>query len=250
MECIPAIDVRGGRSVRLLQGDYAKETVYGDPVDQARSYADGGASRLHVVDLDAARSGNGENDAVVAAIAAATSVPIEVGGGVRSLERASSLLGYGVDRVVVGTAAIEDPLLLVDLAGRYPGRVAVGLDHRNVVTDGVSRRELAVRGWEVGTGLDLLEVLANLASLALAGVIVTDIGRDGTLTGPDLDGLSAVLGATGLPVIASGGIGTVADLVALRGLEVSGRRIEAVIVGKALLAGAISLEEALVACAA
>jgi len=250
MECIPAIDVRDGRSVRLLQGDYAKETVYGDPVEQARSYADGGASRLHVVDLDAARSGNGENDAVVAAIAAAISVPIEVGGGVRSLERASSLLGYGVDRVVVGTAAVEDPSLLVELAGRYPGRVAVGLDHRSVVSDGASRRELAVRGWEVGTDLDLLEVLANLASLELAGVIVTDIGRDGTLAGPDLEGLAAVLEATGLPVIASGGIGTVADLVALRELAASGRRIEAVIVGKALLSGAISLGEALVACTA
>jgi phosphoribosylformimino-5-aminoimidazole carboxamide ribotide isomerase len=250
MECIPAIDVRDGRSVRLLQGDYAKETVYGDPVDQARTYAEGGASRLHVVDLDGARSGNGENDAVIAAIAAAVSIPIEVGGGVRSIERASTLLVYGVDRVVMGTAAVEEPDLLAEIAARFPGRVAVGLDHRSVTADGVTRRELAVRGWEVGSGLDLAEVLAKMAALELAGVIVTDIGRDGTLAGPDLAGLASVLEATKHRVIASGGVGTVADLRALKELGSPARRVDAVIVGKALLSGAISLEEAITACKA
>jgi phosphoribosylformimino-5-aminoimidazole carboxamide ribotide isomerase len=250
MECIPAIDVRGGRSVRLLQGDYAKETVYGDPVDQARTYADGGASRLHVVDLDAARFGNGENDAVIAAIAAAVSIPIEVGGGVRSIERASTLLAYGVDRVVMGTAAIEEPDLLAAIASRFPGRVAVGLDHRSVTSDGVTRRELAVRGWQVGSGIDVSEVLAGMAALALAGVIVTDIGRDGTLVGPDLAGLESVLAATEHRVIASGGVGTVADLRALKELGSPQRHLDAVIVGKALLSGAISLAEAITTCEA
>src|ERR1700722_8598296 len=122
MECIPAIDVRRGRSVRLLQGDYANETLYGDPLEQARAYERGGASRLHVVDLDAARSGIGENDEVIAAICADLSIPIEVGGGVRSLERAATLLDLGVDRVVIGTVAGEEPALLRAIASRFPRR--------------------------------------------------------------------------------------------------------------------------------
>lgn len=250
MECIPAIDVRDGRSVRLLQGDYAKETIFGDPVSQARNYAAGGASRLHVVDLDAARSGIGENDAVVAAIAAAVAIPIEVGGGVRSIERAATLIQYGIDRVVVGTAAIEQRDLLAELVERFPGKVAVGLDHRSVIEGGTVRREVAIRGWEVGSGIDITEVLAGLEALALAGVIVTDISRDGTLAGPDLEGLAAMLEATSQRVIASGGIGNADDLLALKELGSPGRRIEAVIVGKALLSGAITLEEAITACEA
>src|ERR1700722_2892208 len=126
MECIPAIDVRRGRSVRLLQGDYANETLYGDPLEQARAYERGGASRLHVVDLDAARSGIGENDEVIAAICADLSIPIEVGGGIRSIARAATLFDFGVARVVVGTVAVEAPPVLQALADRFPGHVAVG----------------------------------------------------------------------------------------------------------------------------
>jgi phosphoribosylformimino-5-aminoimidazole carboxamide ribotide isomerase len=250
MECIPAIDVRGGRSVRLWQGDYANETLYGDPLEQARAYEAGGAPRIHVVDLDAARSGAGENDDVVSAIASALSIPIEVGGGVRSLDRASTLFGFGVDRVVVGTVAVEEPDVLAALAERFPGRIAVGLDHRSVERDGVVRRELAVRGWEVGSGVDLEKFLVELERVVLAAVIVTDISRDGTLEGPDLAGLDAVLGQTSHQVIASGGIGTLADLTALKALGAPSREIDAVIVGKALVSGAISLEEAIAACAA
>jgi phosphoribosylformimino-5-aminoimidazole carboxamide ribotide isomerase len=250
MECIPAIDLREGRSVRLLRGDYAAETVYGDPVEHARAYADGGATRLHVVDLDAARSGIGHNDNVVAAIATSVKIPIEVGGGVRSLERAHELFSAGVDRVIVGTSAIEDPQLLVRMAGRFPGQVAVGLDHRSRLVDGQERREVALRGWELGSGVDLFEVLARIESLALAAVIVTDISRDGTLEGPDLEGLAAVLAATAQPVIASGGIGRVDDLLALGRVGEVARRIAGVIVGKALLSGALSLHDALMACAA
>ena len=250
MECIPAIDVRRGRSVRLLQGDYANETPYGDPLEQARAYETGGASRIHVVDLDAARSGIGENDEVIAAIAAKLSIPIEVGGGVRSLERAASLLDLGVDRVVIGTLAVEEPVALKALAGAFPGRIAVGLDHRSVTEDGVVHRELAVRGWEVGSGVDLEKFLVDLESIALAAVIVTDISRDGTLAGPDLVGLEAVLSQTSHAVIASGGIGTVADLVALKALGSLTRAIDGVIIGKALLSRAISLAEAIAACKA
>lgn len=250
MECIPAIDIRGGRSVRLLQGDYANETLYGDPLDQARTYAAGGASRVHVVDLDAARSGVGENDDVISSIASTLSIPIEVGGGVRSLERASTLLGFGVDRVVVGTLAVEEPDVLASLAERFPGRIAVGLDHRSVERDGVVRRELAVRGWEVGSGVEVEKFLVDLESLPLAALIVTDISRDGTLEGPDLAGLAAVLCQTSHEVIASGGVGTVADLASLKALGSSTRAIGAVIIGKALLSGAITLDEAIAACAA
>jgi phosphoribosylformimino-5-aminoimidazole carboxamide ribotide isomerase len=250
MECIPAIDVRRGRSVRLLRGDYANETLYGDPLLQARAYETGGASRIHVVDLDAARSGIGENDEVIAAIAEALSIPIEVGGGIRSLERAATLLELGVDRVVIGTLAIEEPAVLESLAERFPGRIAVGLDHRSVTKDGIVRRELAVRGWEVESGVDLEKFLVDLESVALAAVIVTDISRDGTLTGPDLDGLEAVLSETSHAVIASGGIGTVADLAALKALGSATRAIDGVIIGKALLSGAISLGEAIAACKA
>jgi phosphoribosylformimino-5-aminoimidazole carboxamide ribotide isomerase len=250
MECIPAIDVRGGRSVRLLRGDYANETSYGDPLDQARAYEAGGASRLHLVDLDAARSGVGENDDVISAVATALSIPIEVGGGVRSLERASTLFELGVDRVVIGTVAVEAPDMLAELAACFPGRIAVGLDHRSVDVGGVVRRELAVRGWEVGSGVDLEKFLVDLESVALAAVIVTDISRDGTLAGPDLVGLGAILGQTSHAVIASGGVGSLADLAALKSLGSSQRGLDGVIIGKALLSGAISLEGAILTCAA
>jgi phosphoribosylformimino-5-aminoimidazole carboxamide ribotide isomerase len=250
MECIPAIDLRNGRSVRLLRGDYDAETIYGDPLEQASAYADGGATRLHVVDLDAARTGVGVNDQVIAKIAGRLDIPIEVGGGVRSLVRAAQLFDAGVDTVVVGTAAIEDPSILKSLAAAYPGKVAVGLDHRRAVTNGITRREVAVRGWEVGSGVELVDALAQLESLDLAGVIVTDIGRDGTLEGPDLEGLALTLESTSHHVIASGGIGKVDDLVALNGLCRDAKEISGVIIGKALLSGAITLQEALDACAA
>jgi phosphoribosylformimino-5-aminoimidazole carboxamide ribotide isomerase len=219
-------------------------------LEQARAYEKGGASRLHVVDLDAARSGIGENDEVIAAICANLSIPIEVGGGIRSVARAARILELGVDRVVIGTVAVEDPPVLKALAERFPGHVAVGLDHRRITEDGVVRRELAVRGWEVGSGVDLEKFLVELEPVALAAVIVTDISRDGTLAGPDLAGLEAVLSQTSHVVIASGGIGTVADLEALQALRTATRRIDGVIIGKALLSGAISLAEAIAACKA
>jgi phosphoribosylformimino-5-aminoimidazole carboxamide ribotide isomerase len=178
------------------------------------------------------------------------SIPIEVGGGVRSLERAATLFGLGVDRVIIGTLAIEEPAVLGVLAERFPGQIAVGLDHRSITADGVVRRELAVRGWEVGSGVDLEQFLVELESVALAAVIVTDIARDGTLVGPDLAGLEAVLGQSSHAVIASGGVGTVEDLTVLKSLGSSTRHIAGVIVGKALLSGAISMAEAIAACAA
>jgi phosphoribosylformimino-5-aminoimidazole carboxamide ribotide isomerase len=236
MHLFPAIDLREGRCVRLYQGDYARETVYGDdPVAQARTFEAAGTPWLHVVDLDAARTGVAHNLQVIAAIAEAVQVPIQVGGGVRSAEAADALFDVGVARVVLGTAALEDEALVRTLAARH--RVTVGLDVRG--------REVAVRGWEQGSCQDLLDVAARFEGVGVEALIVTQIARDGTLEGPDLEGLADVLAASPLPLIASGGVGTLADLRALAELEVEGRRLEGAIVGRALYEGAFSLADAL-----
>ncbi len=236
----PAIDLRDGRCVRLYQGDYGRETVYGeDPVAQARAFVAGGARWIHVVDLDAARTGEPVNRSVIAAIAAAVDVPVQSGGGVRDDAAADALLSSGVRRVVVGTAALDDPGWVRRLAGRHPGRVAVGLDARG--------RDVAVRGWVEGSGRDLLEVARGFEDAGVAALVVTEIGRDGTLEGPALDQLSDVLAATRLDVVASGGVGSLDDLRALAGLRVDGRRLAGAIVGRALYEGAFHLSDAVCA---
>ena len=236
MELYPAIDLLNGQAVRLYQGDYARETVYNsDPVAQAKVFADAGARWIHVVDLDAARTGSPLNREVIAAICDAVDVPIQTGGGVRSEEAADALFDAGVARVVLGTAALENPGLVRALAARHA--VAVGLDARG--------REVAVRGWEEGSGKDLLDVARGFADAGVEALIVTEIGRDGTLEGPDLDGLGEVLEATELPVIASGGVGTLADIVALEALRSAGRRLSGAIVGRALYEGAFTMQDAL-----
>lgn len=236
MELFPAIDLRDGRAVRLYQGDYDRETVYNDdPVAQALRFEQEGARFVHVVDLDAARSGDPANREVIARIGEAISVPLQVGGGVRDESAADALAELGVARVVLGTAALEDPDLVRRLATRMP--VAVGLDARG--------REVAVRGWEENSGRDLLDVARQFADAGVEALIVTEIGRDGTLRGPDLGGLGEVLDATELPVIASGGVGTIEDLRALDALRSGGRALAGVIVGRALYEGNFTLREAL-----
>jgi len=231
-ELYPAIDLRGGRVVRLHQGDFDQETVYDDdPVAVARSFEAAGAHWIHVVDLDAARR-TGSNRDVVVAVAQGVSVPVQTGGGVRD----ASLLDEGVARIVLGSAAIEDPALVRRLASEHPGRVAVGLDHWG--------GEVRVRGWKEGSGRRLLEVAAELALPGVAAFVVTDISRDATLIGPDLEGLGALRGAIDVPVIASGGVGSLDDLVALRNLGVAGA-----IVGKAIYEGRFGVSEAVLACA-
>ena len=250
MELWPAIDIRGGRCVRLVQGRFSDETVYGDPLEQAKAFVAAGATRLHVVDLDAARDGDSANRDVVAGITSAVQVPVQVGGGIRDLAAAAGLLDAGVARVVVGTVAVEQPGLLARMVERWPGRVLVGLDHRNVAApDGAARREVSVRGWLSHTNRGLDAALEALGALELGGVVVTDIERDGTESGPDLSGLEHVLALTTLRVVASGGVATVSDLGALCRLQASGRRLTGVIVGRALLSGAISIPEAVSACA-
>ena len=238
----PAIDLRAGRAVRLLRGDYAAETVYSDdPVAVARSFEAAGARWIHVVDLDAARSGEAGNLEYVAAIARSVGCEIETGGGVRSVEAAERLIDAGVSRVVVGTAAVERPELVTELAGRYPGRVAVGLDARG--------RQVAVKGWTETTGADLVELARRFEGEGVAALIVTEIGRDGTMAGPDLDQLAAVLDATSVDVVASGGVGTLDDIRALAALTAGPRSLAGVIVGRAIYEGRFTVEEAL-ACLA
>jgi phosphoribosylformimino-5-aminoimidazole carboxamide ribotide isomerase len=240
VDLYPAIDLRGGRCVRLYQGDYGKETVYGtDPVAVAREFQAAGARWIHVVDLDAARSGVPENRDVVRAIAGEVhpSVAVQSGGGVRDRDAAETLLEAGVARVVLGTAALESPALVRELAAMMP--VAVGLDVRG--------REVAIRGWTEGSGEDLLDVVRRFEDAGVEAVIVTQIARDGTMQGPDVGGLSAVLEATSLDVIASGGVGSLADLETLATLEAAGRVLAGVIVGRALYEGRFTVEEAVAA---
>jgi phosphoribosylformimino-5-aminoimidazole carboxamide ribotide isomerase len=242
VDLFPAIDLRGGCCVRLYQGDYERETVYGDdPVAQAEAFAAAGAPWIHVVDLDAARTGDAANRAVVAAIAAAVAVPVQAGGGVRDDDAADALLAAGVRRVVVGTAALADPAWVRRLAARHPGRVAVGLDARG--------RDVAVHGWTEGSGRDLVDLARGFDDAGVAALVVTEIGRDGTLAGPDLGQLGDVLAATGLDVVASGGVGTLADLRALAALDVGGRHLAGAIVGRALYEGAFALPDAVAATA-
>jgi phosphoribosylformimino-5-aminoimidazole carboxamide ribotide isomerase len=243
VELFPAIDLHEGGAVRLVQGDFGRVRSYGDPVALARSYAAAGARWVHVVDLDAARTGSPVNRATVLAVARATDVRVQVGGGIRTEDDAAQLLEAGVERVVLGTAALESPLLVRSLAERYPGRVAVGLDHRG------AHAELAVRGWEQPSGTTLPAALEALAGLALGAVVVTAIDRDGMLGGPDVTGLAAALELTAHPVVASGGVRSGPDLATLAALEVRGRTLAGAIVGTALVEGAVTVEEAIAACA-
>jgi phosphoribosylformimino-5-aminoimidazole carboxamide ribotide isomerase len=247
LDLYPAIDLRAGRTVRLYQGDFSRETAYGtDPVTVAQGFAAAGARWLHLVDLDAARTGTPENRPVIAAIVDAIGdrggdgVKVQAGGGVRDQAAAEALVEAGVDRVVIGTAAVENPQLVRDLATHH--QVAVGIDVRG--------REAAVRGWLEGSGVDLFELLARFEDCGVAAFVITEIGRDGTFAGPDLDGLAGVLEATSVDVIASGGVGSADDLTALATLEAGGRRLAGAIVGKALHDGLLTVEEAMAACAA
>ena len=232
----PAIDILGGRCVRLLQGDYGQETVYGnDPAAQARAFQDAGATWVHVVDLDAARTGDPVNRPVVAEVAATLDVPVQAGGGVRTLDDARTLFDAGVSRVVMGTAAIEDPELVDQVADL--GRVAVGLDIRG--------EEVAVRGWTEGTGLLLTDAFERFSNRGTDAFVITQIERDGTLQGPDLEGLAAALATTGVDVVASGGVGRPSDLKDLADLAVVGRRLAGIILGRALYEGTIDLAAAI-----
>jgi phosphoribosylformimino-5-aminoimidazole carboxamide ribotide isomerase len=235
MELWPAIDLRGGKCVRLLQGDYDRETVFGDdPVATAGSFVAAGARRLHVVDLDGAKEGLPTQAELVGRMVAAAAVPCQLGGGIRSLETVGSYLAAGLDRVVVGSVAIESPGLLAEMAAAFPGRIVLGLDAR----DGC----VAVRGWLETSSLTALDVARRHAELPLAAIVFTDIATDGMLSGPNLPALEAMVRAVPLPIVASGGIASADDIRRVVGTGAAG-----CIVGRALYEGAVTIPAAVAA---
>jgi len=232
VDLYPAIDLRAGRVVRLRQGDYADETVYGDdPVVVAESFARAGATWIHVVDLDAARTGDPTNRPIIARVteAVAGRARVQTGGGVRTVEDAMALSASGVARVVMGSAAVADPSLVSRVADLVD--VAVGLDHR----DG----EIAVHGWTAGSGLALGDALDRFPRAA--AFVITDIARDGMLAGPDVTGLAWAAARTDVPVIASGGVSSLADVETLAAVP----GLAGVITGKAIYEGRFTVAEAL-----
>lgn len=235
MDLLPAIDLLGGKVVQLVGGDYDSGTVHGDdPVAVARGFVEQGAPWIHCVDLDAARTGRPTNRELIGEVVRAVDVPVQVGGGVRSAEAAAVLHDLGVARVVIGTAALDDPDLVAAVARRQ--RVAIGLDVRG--------REVAVKGWTEGSGVDWDAALARLGDAGAEAVVVTQIQREGLLAGPDTEGLTEVLAATPLDVVASGGVGDLDDLRALDAVRVGDRGLAGVIVGTAIYEGRVPVDRA------
>lgn len=247
MEVIPAIDLRHGRCVRLEQGDFSRETAFSDdPVAMARHWQAQGAPRLHVVDLDGAAAGAPQQTGLIAAIVAAVSIPVQVGGGLRTLDHVHALWSLGAERVVLGTVALQDPGLVRTLCAEAPHRIVVALDAR----DGY----VAVRGWQETSRVHARDLLAHMSALGVRRFLYTDIARDGTLAGPDFETLAALAAdmarrsdhtaapssAHGIPLLASGGI---ASLGHIRRLAALG--LEGCIVGRALYTGAFSLQDAI-----
>lgn len=235
MHILPAVDIKGGKAVRLFQGEKDKETVYNDsPVDAAKRWADEGATYLHVVDLDGAFDGVSQNEKHIEAIVKSLVIPVEVGGGIRTLEKAQRLVSYGVDRVIIGTKALEDGALLRSMITALPGRVNVGVDAR----DGY----VSVKGWTETSGKKAEDFLRELSGMGVAAIIYTDISRDGALAGVNYEAMKRATEVTDVPIIASGGVTSVEDIRKLKDLPLFG-----IISGKALYDGRLTLAEAMAA---
>lgn len=235
LEIIPAIDLLGGRCVRLSQGDYDRVSVYGDdPGAVAEGFVRTGAPRVHCVDLDGARAGTPHNrDAVRAIVAAAKDVPVQLGGGMRSLAAIEDALALGVERAILGTAALREPELVRDAARRWPGRIAVGIDARG--------GRVAVQGWLETSDTTAVELARLVQDAGVAALIYTEIANDGMGSGPDLDGAAALARAVAIPVIASGGVGSDEHVRC----AASTPGVAGLIIGKALYTGAVDLARAL-----
>jgi 1-(5-phosphoribosyl)-5-[(5-phosphoribosylamino)methylideneamino] imidazole-4-carboxamide isomerase/N-(5'phosphoribosyl)anthranilate isomerase len=233
LELLPAVDVKDGRAVRLVQGELSAETAYGNPLEVALEFQAAGAEWLHLVDLDAA-FGIGENSAQLAEVVGRLDIKVELSGGIRDDESLSRALATGCTRINLGTAALENPEWTARIIAKHGDRIAVGLDVRGHV--------LAARGWTQEGG-DLFETIERLEKDGCARYVVTDVTKDGTLQGPNLNLLKEVCAATSKPVVASGGISSLADIAALSALHSLG--VEGAIVGKALYAGAFTLAQAL-----
>jgi phosphoribosylformimino-5-aminoimidazole carboxamide ribotide isomerase len=235
MEVIPAVDIKGGKCVRLYQGDYLRETVFSeDPVDVAMDWKAQGARRLHVIDLDGAAGGEVHNIAVIEAIVKRVKLPVQLGGGIRDEATVAKLLDIGVDRVILGTVAVENQELVKSLCQKYGEAIVVGIDAR----DGY----VATRGWVKRTEIKALELGTQMAAMGVKRIIYTDIKRDGTLTEPAFEAIAEMVKGVKLPIIAAGGISKLSHLRKLKEVGVEGA-----IVGKALYTGDIKLREALVA---
>ena len=234
MIIIPAIDLKDGKCVRLLQGKREEVTVYSDdPVSMAEHWVELGAELLHVVDLDGAFTGEQRNFSKIEAIRKAINIPIEVGGGLRGMERIEKLFSLGVDRVIIGTSAAQNPDMVKIACENYRGRVLAGIDAK----DG----QVAIKGWEEVTELGAVEFALEMEKAGTAGIIYTDISRDGMLTGPNIDAMSQMAGALNIPVIASGGVSRLDDIKNLMKIG----NLCGVITGKAIYSGSLDLREAI-----
>ena len=235
MKLIPAIDLIEGKCVRLIKGDFNRSKEFDkEPQDQAKFWETEGATSLHVVDLDAAKSGTSFNDPTIKAIAEKINIPIQIGGGIRSIERIDQLFSYGIEKVIMGTSAIEDKKLVKNLSFKFPKRIIIGID----AFEGL----VSTRGWLKQSKILATELIKEFSELEISNFIVTDISTDGTLNGPNENFIEEILNNTNIPVIASGGIGSLSDLLSLTKFEKNG--LEGVIVGKALYENKFTIKEA------
>lgn len=231
----PAIDLKDGQAVRLLRGDMDKATVFSDsPASQAQAFVDAGCEWIHLVDLNGAFAGEPVNGAAVEAILEATNVPAQLGGGIRTMETIDMWIDKGISRVILGTVAVEDPDLVRKAAAKHAGKVAVGIDARN--------GRVATKGWAEETDVLVTDLAKSFEDAGVAAIIYTDINRDGAMQGPNIEATAALAHAVTIPVIASGGVSSIDDLIALRDC---GAALNGAISGRALYDGAIDLAEAL-----
>ena len=232
----PAIDIRGGRCVRLTEGRFDAETVFADdPAEMALKWAGLGAEFLHLVDLDGALAGEGRNVPVIERILQSVSIPVQLGGGIRNLETIEKLLSLGVSRLILGSAAVKNPQLVEEACKKYPGHIAVGIDAKN--------GDVAIEGWGKGSGVAATELAKKMAAAGVETIIYTDISRDGMLSGVNVEATAALARACGVPIIASGGVASLEDIRRVKAVESDG--VQGCIIGKAIYTGAVDLKAAL-----
>lgn len=232
----PAIDIRGGRCVRLTEGRFDAETVFADdPAEMALKWAGLGAEFLHLVDLDGALAGEGKNVPVIERILQSVNIPVQLGGGIRNLETIEKLLALGVTRLILGSAAVKNPQLVEEACKKYPGHIAVGIDAKN--------GEVAIEGWGKGSGVAATELAKKMAAYGVETIIYTDISRDGMLSGVNVEATAALARACGVPIIASGGVASLEDIRRVKAVESDG--VQGCIIGKAIYTGAVDLKAAL-----
>ena len=232
----PAIDIRGGRCVRLTEGRFDAETVFADdPAEMALKWAGIGAEFLHLVDLDGALAGEGKNVPVIERILKSVTIPVQLGGGIRNLETIEKLLSLGVSRLILGSAAVKNPQLVEEACKKYPGHIAVGIDAKN--------GDVAIEGWGKGSGVAATELAKKMAAYGVETIIYTDISRDGMLSGVNVEATAALARVCGVPIIASGGVASLEDIRRVKAVESDG--VQGCIIGKAIYTGAVDLKAAL-----